>query len=46
MRLSRLTDKTSKPIEVESREPLGGPIGCGGRERQANDPCEGAGSIL
>lgn len=46
MLLSHLTDKASKPIEVEAREPLGGPIGCGGRERQANDSWEGAGSML
>lgn len=45
MRLSHLTDKNREPIGVEAREPLGGPIGCGGRERQANYLREGGGVL-
>lgn len=45
MRLFRLTDKGLEPIGVEARAPLGGPIGCGGRESQANYFREGGGVL-
>lgn len=45
MRLLRLTDKGPEPIGVESRDPLGGPIGCRGRESQANYFREGGGVL-
>lgn len=43
MRPSHLTDKDSQPIRVEAREPLGDPIGCGGREKKANERGFGGG---
>lgn len=45
MRLLRLTDKGREPIGVEARKPLGGPMGRGGREKQANYLREGGGVL-